>query len=197
MEIWIKIQLLLLYIKYLNEKEDLNSEWCQNDFFESQILKQKSCVFNVVHSLIQTLVFLEKNWGNDFNKWQYGTIHRHTFKHIPFSDVSFLSYMYSRSFPHSGNENTVNPSASRYGDSEPLNKFNGIVSGNLKTIFDLSDRQEDYWIIDTGNDESVFSKNYDNFIQQYLNGEYLKLNRNIDQYQYKITLTNKFKKEEI
>ena len=60
---------------------------------------------------------------------------------------------------------------------EKNNKFDGRVSGNIKTIWSLDESDENYWICDTGNSENVFSEHYDDMTELYRNGQYLKVTR--------------------
>lgn len=62
--------------------------------------------------------------------------------------------MYSRSYPWNGNENTVSPSSYRYAEKKD---YTGHVGGNIRLLYSLEETDDNYWIIDTGNSENVFS----------------------------------------
>ena len=51
--------------------------------------------------------------------------------------------------------------------------------------------EKSYWIIDTGNSENIFSKNYDDQFELYKKGNYLEMHRstNFQEVKHQITIS--------
>ena len=67
------------------------------------------CAHNVARSFITVKHFLETNVSAKKEDWIWGRVHVKSFDHLPWSKTP-LKFLYHRSVPYGGNENTVNVS---------------------------------------------------------------------------------------
>jgi len=78
---------------------------------------------------------LNKLFGSDnVEGYQWGKIHKQTFKSVPFSDVPLLNHLWNRDFPAGGNSRTLNVAISAY----EAKKYDSIGSAAFRFITDLN-----------------------------------------------------------
>lgn len=98
------------------------------------------------------------------SEYQWGKIHQHTFKTVPWSDIPVLKNIWGREIPAGGNSRTLNVAILTH----QTKSYNSIAGPILRFITDLN---ETYFWIDTGESDRVTSKFYDNFLGK---DEYIK-----------------------
>lgn len=93
----------------------------------------------------------------DHTKFEWGKIHQHVFKAVPWSDIPGLKNIWGREIPAGGNSRTVNVAILTH----QTKSYNSIGGPVIRFITDLD---ETYYSIDTGESDRVTSKFYDNFL---------------------------------
>ena len=153
---------------YDDPNSNLGEEWCQNP--ETVNHKNKACMYNLVKALSETHNYLKSKFGPDKKKWNYGSLHKVKYNHVPFSETP-LKPIFHREFPAPGNRRTVNV-ASWY---VLFHELKGIHSGNLRMVADMAPGSKSYFIIDSGVSENFMSPHYDDQQKLHQKGQYLEM----------------------
>ena len=90
-------------------------------------------------------------------KWRWGAYHTDVNHHVPFGNTP-LKWIFDRSFEGTGNINTVNVGRM---EKVEFGNFETNHRANFRAVYDMSSRDSDWWIIDSGSSESIFSSKCD------------------------------------
>lgn len=116
------------------------------------------CLANAAHVFKKLPSLLEEVFGTPkVEQWQWGTIHQHSYKSIPFTDLPVLKHIWGRKTPAGGNSRTVNVGITTY-QTKSYESLGGPV---FRFISDLN---RTIFTFDTGNSANMFSPYYDNFV---------------------------------
>ncbi|MFH0735123.1 MAG: penicillin acylase family protein [bacterium] len=127
-------------------------------------------------SLIDALSELEDKLGNELYLWQWGTIHKVTFKHSFSGFSSFTDkFVNIGPFEIGGDGTTINNG--EYSFNKP---FANNLGPSMRYIYDFADPDNFYCILPTGQSGHIFSLNYKNMTKNWLSGKYIKVNTNFD-----------------
>ncbi|MEP0862093.1 MAG: penicillin acylase family protein [Ignavibacterium sp.] len=133
-------------------------------------------------SLSDALTYLEKNYGKDLSNWQWGRIHKVTFKH-PFSGVFNPVDRLINIGPYEiGGDgttifNTEYPFAKSVEEFSAFRheEFENVLGPSMRFIFDFSKPAEFYLVLTTGQSGNLFSNHYSDMSQKWLEGKLLKI----------------------
>lgn len=115
--------------------------------------------------------------GEDVSKWQWGEIHKIVMKH-PLGDVSSLSRMLNIGpFDIGGSGTTVNNVEYILLPLSEKPLFESNLGASMRFVADLSNMDEYYSVLSTGQSGQPQHKNYKDQAKLWLNGEYKKVNR--------------------
>jgi len=133
-------------------------------------------------SLADALDELEKKFGKNIKEWQWGKMHKVTFKH-PFSGASGLldGLIDIGPFEISGDGTTI--LNSEYPFSESIEKyplfrhdpFDCELGPSMRFIYDFANSDEFYLILTTGQSGNILSDHYGDMTQLWLEGNYIKI----------------------
>ncbi len=137
-------------------------------------------------SLIDALIFLEKEYGRDISKWQWGKIHKVTFKHTFHGIASFVDDLIDIGpFPIGGDGTTIFNTeysfTALYKDNDyELNvlkeePFANNLGPSMRYIFDFGNPEYIEFIMPTGQSGNLMSKHYRDMTKMWLKGKYLKV----------------------
>jgi penicillin G amidase len=114
-----------------------------------------------------TLTELSTKLGTDSTRWQYGKIHKTTYRHV-LGLFKPLDKLFNRGpYPIGGDIDTVNMCASVPSDPEHV-----ITVPTFRQIIDLDDLDASLSNQASGQSGQVASKHYDDFIKPWLNVEH-------------------------
>ncbi len=117
----------------------------------------------------KTLDTLEKQFGSNVEKWEFGKLHTLEISH-PLSKVKILDKIFKLNrgpYPVGGSNHTVSPF------SYPFDKNYKVTTGaSHRHIFTLNDWEKSQTVIPTGNSGHPASKFYCNQTEMYLNNQY-------------------------
>ncbi|MBK8796347.1 MAG: penicillin acylase family protein, partial [Anaerolineales bacterium] len=105
---------------------------------------------------------------NGANAWRWDRIHITQYPHNPFSQVSYLKWLFHRTIANGGDRYTVNVA--------PVNLDDPYVqthSPGYRHIVDLSDMANSRFMITTGLSGNVLSPHYDDLIRLHRDVAYL------------------------
>ncbi len=107
-----------------------------------------------------TIEELQDRLGRNILHWQYGLVHKMTYRH-PLGAVKVLQGFFNRGpFPVGGDSDTVN-----MGNSSPNNTEEVITTPSLRLMVDLGNLNNSLSIHAPGQSGHPASKHYDDFIQ--------------------------------
>lgn len=162
---------------------DENNSSFFNDTRTSQVETRDDIIRK---SLVDALSEIEKKYGMDIANWQWGEIHKVTFKHLfhnaspildklinigPFSiggdgtTIFNTEYSFSELF-----EKTSNLTIQHR--SEP---YSNILGPSMRYIFDFADPDHLEFILPTGQSGHFMSSHYKDMSDMWLKGKYIKL----------------------
>jgi penicillin G amidase len=144
-------------------------------------------------SLVDALTDLENNYGKDIANWQWGDIHKVTFKHMFHGQSSLLDKLIDIGpFSIGGDGTTVfNTEYSfpeLYGDSNigievgSSKKYENILGPSMRFIFDFADPDYLEFILPTGESGHFMSNHYKDMSKMWLKGNYIKLPLHEDEF---------------
>ena len=133
-------------------------------------------------SLSDALDELELKFGNEIKDWQWGKLHKVTFKH-PFSGASGLldGLIDIGPFEISGDGTTI--LNSEYSFSESIEEFplfrhdpfDCELGPSMRFIYDFANPDEFFLVLNTGQSGNILSDHYSNMTQLWLDGKYMKI----------------------
>jgi len=133
-------------------------------------------------SLADALSYLEENFGKDLTNWQWGTMHKVTFKHAFSGNFSLLDkYINIGPFEIGGDGTTINNTEYPFAESIEEysmfrhNEFDNVLGPSMRFIYDFANPDEFYLVLTTGESGNVMSDNYKDQTPLWLKGKYLKI----------------------
>ena len=133
-------------------------------------------------SLSDALTYLEENFGKDLTNWQWGRMHKVTFKHAFSGNFSLLDkYINIGPYELGGDGTTMFNTEYPFAESiEEIamfrhNEFDNVLGPSMRFIFDFAIPEEFYLILTTGQSGNVMSDNYRDQTPLWLNGRYMKI----------------------
>lgn len=153
-----------------------DSDWF-DDINTNQVENKNSIIRK---SLSDALTYLEKNYGKELSSWQWGRIHKVTFKH-PFSGSFNLLDRFINIGPFEiGGDgttifNTEYPFAKSIEEFSAFrhDEFENVLGPSMRFIFDFAKPDEFYLILTTGQSGNLFSDHYYDMSQKWLEGKLL------------------------
>lgn len=138
--------------------------------------------FIIRKSLSDALTYLEKNYGKDLSRWQWGRIHKVIFRH-PFSgNLSLIDkFVNIGPFEIGGDGttifNTEYPFAKSIEEFAAFRheEFENVLGPSMRFIYDFAKPDELNLILTTGQSGNLFSEHYSDMSESWLTGKLLKI----------------------
>ena len=173
-------------------------------FFDNIKTKQVETRDDIVRqSLVDALKDVEETMGDNMAYWQWGDIHKVTFKHM-FSGFSGLldKLINIGPFEIGGDGTTIFNTEYSFEklfskSQEPYKtlrskSYENTLGPSMRYIFDFGDPDYMEFILPTGESGSFMSKYYDDMTQMWLHGKYIKLPLTVEKFiasaKHKMTL---------
>jgi penicillin amidase len=166
------------YRNILELLEKNNSIW-----FDDVSTKNRESRDEIIRkSLSDALTYLETNISSDLKEWQWGPLHKVTFKH-PFSgNLGLLDELIDIGpYEISGDGTTI--FNTEYSFSESIEEyprfrhkqFENHLGPSMRFIYDFANPDEFYLILTTGQSGNVMSDHYSDMTRMWLEGKYMKI----------------------
>ena len=133
-------------------------------------------------SLAEALSYLEKNYGKDLTNWQWGNLHKVTFKHTFSGNFSLLDeYINIGPYEIGGDGTTINNTEYPFAESVEEfsmfrhNEFENVLGPSMRFLFDFAKPDEFYLSLTTGQSGNVMSDHYKDQTPLWLSGKYMKI----------------------
>ncbi|MEX2455351.1 MAG: penicillin acylase family protein [Rhodospirillaceae bacterium] len=144
-------------------------EWCD----DMSTAAAESCEVVVTHALERALDGLERTYGADRERWQWGKAHAATFRHPVFGRIPVLRRFADIRIAADGGPDTVNRAQNRIGNAR--DPFASVHGPGFRAIYDLSDLSASQFAIATGMSGNPLSRRYDNTTAAWRDGGYLRV----------------------
>lgn len=150
--------------------KDGQGRWC-NDVTVAVKGNRQSCEEVLAISLDAALADLEKRYGPDMTKWQWGEAHAARSEHRPFGKVDFLAKYFDIRVPTPGDTFTVNVGRHNFRDEKA--PFANRHAASLRALYDLSNLENSQFMHSTGQSGNVLSPYYRTFVQRWADVNYV------------------------
>lgn len=144
-------------------------EWAHLD-------QQDNCLYMLAHSLVQAIEQLEKQQGRDISKWSLSQFQVTHYEHQPFSEIPGLRQIFGRTVPYQGHRRTVFQSYYPFHQVKTPTVMFASVLRFYTNMGDFCATNPELGTaqvaIDFGNEGSVFSKHYGDWLYRFLDWEY-------------------------
>lgn len=159
-----------------------NASWF-DDVTTNQIENKN---FIIRKSLSDALTYLEKKYGKDLSSWQWGRLHKATFKH-PFSGALSLidKFVNIGPFEIGGDGttifNTEYPFAKSIEEFSAFRheEFENILGPSMRFVYDFANPEEIFLTLTTGQSGNLFSQHYSDMSELWLKGKLVKIKTDI------------------
>lgn len=122
-------------------------------------------------SFIETLEFLEKEFGDNIQNWRWGNLHKVTLKHIFSGELNIIDKLINIG-PHEigGSGTTVFNT-----EYEFNNNYDAVLGPSMKFIYDFGEKNSFEFIMPAGQSGHILSSHYKDMNEKWLNGYYIKV----------------------
>lgn len=141
--------------------------------------------FIIRKSLSDALTDLEKRISKDLIDWQWGRIHKVTFKHFFAGQSKLLDNVINIGPYGIGGDGTTlfNTEYSFFEYNGKISRFKtdlfaNVLGPSMRFIFDFANPEEFYLVQTTGQSGNIFSAHYDDQTLLWISGKYMKINTN-------------------
>ncbi len=166
------------YRSLLQILEKQNSIW----FDDVKTNKRETREEIIRKSLADALTYLEENNGKDLTNWQWGRMHKVTFKHAFSGNFSLLDNYINIGPNEVGGDgttidNTEYPFAKSIEEYSMFrhDEFDNVLGPSMRFVYDFANPDEFYLILTTGQSGNVMSDNYRDQTPLWLKGNYMKI----------------------
>ena len=130
----------------------------------------------IIKSFEDAVKFLESEIDQNIENWQWGEIHKVTFKHY-FHGVSKILDMLLDVGPFEIGGDGTTIFNTEYTFSLP---YMSKLGPSMRFLYDFSKPDTFEFILPTGQSGHFYSKHYDDMTKLWLNGKYIRVNTSID-----------------
>ncbi|WP_334188787.1 penicillin acylase family protein [Noviherbaspirillum sp.] len=166
---WEQRNVHLSMVHVLNDREG-QARWCA-DVGKPNPDKPQSCADVLSMSLDAALDDLETRYGKDMGQWRWGKAHEARSEHRPFGKVAPLAKVFDIRAPSPGDTFTVN--VGRHNLRDEKEPFTNRHAASLRALYDMSNPENSLFIHSTGQSGNLLSPLYRNFVQRWIDVQYL------------------------
>jgi penicillin amidase len=166
---WEQRNVHLSMVHVLNDREG-QGRWCA-DVSKPNPDTPQSCADVLAVSLDATLDDLETRYGKDMAQWRWGDAHEARSEHRPFGKVAPLAKLFDIRAPSPGDTFTVN--VGRHNLRDEKEPFTNRHAASLRALYDMSNPENSRFIHSTGQSGNLLSPLYRNFVQRWIDVQYL------------------------
>jgi len=149
------------------------SRWCDN----AATSELETCDALIRTALDETLAELTLQYGEEWREWQWQEAHIARHAHAPFSNVKALRNWFDITVPVAGGPYTVQVNNIRTPNSSV--PFEARHGASYRAIYDLADLDNSRYVYPTGQSGNPLSGFYDNFSQDWADGNYFTVSTKI------------------
>jgi penicillin amidase len=141
--------------------------WCDDIGTEAR----ETCQELLSRSLARAVDWLAARYGNEPERWRWGEAHQARGRHLPFSDIPVLNWLFETGAPTPGGYDTLNVGVPAL--SYTASPFANVHAPSMRAIYDLSDPDRSVYIHSTGQSGHPLSPHYRDFVDTWADGGYV------------------------
>lgn len=134
--------------------------------------RAESCEEAVTAALKTALQQLSARFDGDMDSWRWERVHVARFRHPLMSHVPVLGRLFDLEIATDGGSDTVNRGTVRGTGKWP---FEHVHGAGYRAAYDLSDLARSRFVIATGQSGNPLSAHYDDFLEDWRNGAYVRI----------------------
>jgi penicillin amidase len=148
---------------------DRDYDWCDDRGTQAK----EGCAEIAAASLQEALAELKKRHGKQ-SGWQWGSMHRRVFKHVPFSGVNGLDLVFERRIASPGSENSIDVASSRYTEADGFDRDFGATFRQVIAMAPGKVRHT--YMNSTGQSGNPLSGHFDDMVAPFSRVEFFEMN---------------------
>jgi len=117
------------------------------------------------------LRYFESHFNSSIESWQWGKLHKVTFKHLFHGKLGLLDDFIDIG-PYEIGGSGTSLFNTEYSFNDP---YETILGPSMRYIYDFSRPEEFYMILTTGQSGNVLSKHYKDMTEMWLKGRYIRV----------------------
>jgi penicillin G amidase len=164
-DLWDQRQVFMMGVL---QNRDGQGAWCAS---VRTATPPASCAALVSRALELALDDLEKRYGPDRAKWQWGVAHDARSEHRPFARAGALAWLFDVRVPVPGDTYTVN--VNRHTIRNEAEPFVSRHSASLRALYDMADPERSLFIHSTGQSGLPTSRLYGNLAERWARVEFI------------------------
>jgi penicillin G amidase len=129
----------------------------------------KTCPEQSADALARALDRLSSQYGADPAQWRWGAAHMARSIHKPLGNLPALAKAFDVTVPTGGDPWTVNVGQYWANEAQPFHNRN---AASMRTVFDLANLENSFFIYQTGQSGLVFSSHYRDMKELWAGGAY-------------------------
>jgi penicillin G amidase len=157
-----------LALTKLLEGRAVSRDWCD----DRSTPARETCDLLLGRALNTALADLERRYGADRSRWQWGRAHYARGEHRPFGMFAAVAWFFNVEVPSPGGMYTLNRGMVEF-RQEPL-FVNGMAS-SYRAVYDFADLERSLYIHTTGQSGNPFSPAYRAFTDRWAKVEYIEI----------------------
>jgi penicillin amidase len=143
-------------------------DWCDDRTTPAR----ETCGEVLAAALNAALADLERRYGADRAKWQWGPIHYADGESRPFGLVPGLGWLFNVRVPSPGGTFTLNRGKPSFRDEPP---FSNQQASSYRAIYDFADLERSLYMQTTGQSGNALSPFYRSFAERWAKVEYIEI----------------------
>lgn len=164
-DLWDQRQAFMMNVLQNREGQ---SNWCATRGTPAGAV---SCAALVTQALERALDDIEKRYGPDRSKWQWGRAHEARSEHRPFARVAALAWLFDVRVPVPGDTYTVN--VNRHTIRNEAEPFVSRHAASLRALYDMADPERSVFMHSTGQSGLPTSRLYGNLAERWSRVEFI------------------------
>lgn len=154
---------------------DINgaAQWCDIQ----QTTKTETCLEMSRLALDEALVQLTEDYGENVNRWRWGSAHQAFHKSSLLGRIPVISWFANIRQETPGGDNTLLRGATRGTGAAPYTNIHG---SGFRAVYDFNDPDSSVMIISTGQSGHFLSRHYDDLSALWRRGEYIPMSLDPD-----------------
>ena len=155
-----------IFIERIFKNINASKQWCDI----RQTSKSETCQELAKDSLNDTIFYFTEKFGENLDEWNSEKLSKIKNFHNPFGGNNFLRWLTNISYNDTVGEFTLHGGKDLETKNNKFSKSHGSI---FKGIYDMTDENNNFYILSTGQSGHFLSQHYDDLSRIYRNDDYI------------------------